>query len=60
MLAPPAKQAISRDILRLEEALSDTLGMTAQVQTNRQGPPDAEFFQPDELQGLLEKLGIPL
>ncbi|MBS1184940.1 MAG: chromosome partitioning protein ParB, partial [Proteobacteria bacterium] len=31
--ATPAKQAVSRDILRLEEALSDALGMTAHVQT---------------------------
>jgi ParB family chromosome partitioning protein len=60
--AAPAKQAISRDTLRLEEALSDTLGMTAHVQTNSKGGGKLtlSFASSDELQGLLQRLGITL
>jgi len=58
----PAKTATTRDTLRLEEALSDALGMTAHVQTNKQGKGrlTLSFASHSELQGLLEKLGINL
>lgn len=57
-----SKQAVSRDILRLEEALSDALGMTAHVQANSKGSGrlTLHFGSPDELQGLLQRLGIQL
>ena len=60
--ATPIKQAVSRDILRLEEALSDTLGMTAHVQANSKGSGrlTLHFGSADELQGLLQRLGIQL
>lgn len=58
----PAKQAVSRDILRLEEALSDALGMTARVLTGSKGSGKLtlHFASADELQGLLQRLGIQL
>ena len=58
----PAKQAVSRDILRLEEALSDALGMTAHVQTGSKGGGKLtlQFGSAEELQGLLQRLGIQL
>ncbi|MEQ1663599.1 MAG: ParB/RepB/Spo0J family partition protein [Thiobacillus sp.] len=54
--------APARDLLRLEEALSDTLGMTAHVQANKQGKGrlTLNFASHAELQGLLERLGIQL
>ncbi len=57
-----SKQTVSRDILRLEEALSDALGMTAHVQANSKGSGKLtlHFGSPDELQGLLQRLGIRL
>jgi len=60
--AQPAKPAVSRDILRLEEALSDALGMTAHVQTSSKGGGKLtlHFASADELQGLLQHLGIQL
>jgi ParB family chromosome partitioning protein len=60
--AAPAKPSVSRDTLRLEEALSDALGMTAHVQTNQQGRGrlTLHFASADELQGLLQRLGIQL
>ncbi|MGK2951478.1 MAG: ParB/RepB/Spo0J family partition protein [Thiobacillus sp.] len=60
--AKPAKQAVSRDLLRLEEALSDALGMTAHVQSNSKGSGKLTllFASADELQGLLQRLGIQL
>ncbi len=60
--ASPAKQPASRDVLRLEEALSDALGMTAHVHTNKQGKGrlTLSFASHTELLGLLEKLGISL
>ncbi len=60
--ALPAKQAASRDTLRLEEALADTLGMTAHVQTHSKGGGKLtlHFGSADELQGLLQRLGIQL
>ena len=56
------KAPVSRDTLRLEEALSDTLGMTAHVHTNNKGGGrlTLNFASADELQGLLERLGITL
>jgi len=59
---PPAKQAVSRDTLRLEEALSDALGMTAHVQTNSKGSGKVtlHFASAEELQGLLQRLAIQL
>jgi ParB family chromosome partitioning protein len=58
----PARQAVSRDILRLEEALSDVLGMTAHVQTGSKGSGKLtlQFGSAEELQGLLQRLGIQL
>jgi ParB family chromosome partitioning protein len=58
----PAGHAVSRDLLRLEEALSDMLGMTAHVQTNSRGRGKLtlQFASVDELQGLLQRLGIQL
>jgi len=55
-------QAVSRDTLRLEEALSDALGMTAHVQTSRTGKGrlTLNFASADELDGLLQRLGIRL
>jgi len=60
--AAAAQPAASRDVLRLEEALSDALGMTAHVQANKQGKGrlTLSFASHAELQGLLEKLGISL
>jgi ParB family chromosome partitioning protein len=60
--ATPARQAQSRDILRLEEALSDALGMTAHVHTGSKGGGrlTLQFASADELQGLLQRLGIQL
>ncbi|MCA1978839.1 MAG: ParB/RepB/Spo0J family partition protein [Thiobacillus sp.] len=60
--APAQPRQKSRDILRLEEALSDALGMTARVQTGRNGSGSVSFAfgSAQELQGLLEKLGIRL
>ena len=57
-----AKRAVSRDTLRLEEALSDALGMTAHVQTNSKGGGKLtlHFASAEELQGLLQHLGIQL
>jgi ParB family chromosome partitioning protein len=58
----PAKQAVSRDVLRLEEALADTLGMTAHIQTSSKGSGKLtlHFGSADELQGLLQRLGIQM
>lgn len=58
----PARPAVSRDLLRLEEALSDALGMTAQVRTrsNGGGKLTLQFASADQLQGLLQRLGIQL
>lgn len=60
--ATPARQAVSRDVIRLEEALADALGMTARVQTNHRGSGKLtlHFASADELQGLLQRLGIAL
>ncbi|MEW6589537.1 MAG: ParB/RepB/Spo0J family partition protein [Pseudomonadota bacterium] len=62
--APAAKPAkpVSRDLLRLEEALSDALGMTAHVQTTKKGGGKLTlaFGSAEELDGLLARLGIRL
>lgn len=60
--ATPVKQAVSRDVIRLEEALADALGMTAHVQTNQKGSGKLtlHFASADELQGLLQRLRIAL
>ena len=60
--ATPAKQSVSRDVLRLEEALSDALGMTAHIQVRGKGGGKLtlQFANPEELQGLLDRLGIRL
>ncbi|HJX58067.1 MAG TPA: chromosome partitioning protein ParB, partial [Thiobacillus sp.] len=61
-VAAPAKQAVSRDVIRLEEALSDALGMTAHVHTSNKGGGrlTLHFASAEELQGLLQRLGIQL
>lgn len=61
-VAAAQKKSPSRDILRLEEALSDALGMTAQVTTTRNGGGrlTLRFASADELDGLLTRLGIRL
>jgi ParB family chromosome partitioning protein len=58
----PAKAEPARDLVRLEEALSDTLGMTARVQAGSKGGGKLtlQFASHDELQGLLQRLGIHL
>jgi len=63
--APTVKMAgpaATRDTLRLEEALSDVLGMTARVQTTKHGGGKVTlaFGSAAELDGLLERLGIRL
>ncbi len=57
----PAKRTVPRDIRRLEEALSETLGMEAKVQLARKGGRlTLHFADTDQLQGMLEKLGIQM
>ncbi|MHB1353369.1 MAG: ParB/RepB/Spo0J family partition protein [Thiobacillus sp.] len=60
--APREKPKVSRDTLRLEEALSDALAMTARVQPDRKGGGKLtlQFGSFDALQGLLQRLGIEL
>ncbi|HMM47717.1 MAG TPA: ParB/RepB/Spo0J family partition protein [Thiobacillaceae bacterium] len=60
---PQARQpAASRDAERLEEALSDALGMTARIHSGSKGNGTLtlRFASAEELQGLLERLGIRL
>jgi len=61
-VAAVKKTPVSRDILRLEEALSDALGMTAHVTTTRSGGGrlTLRFASADELEGLLARLDIRL
>ncbi len=61
-VAAPAKHKVPRDIIRLEEALSDALGMTAHVQTSAKGSGrlTLHFASAEELEGLLLRLGIRL
>lgn len=58
----PAKKTVPRDIRRLEEALSDRLGLSAQVQVNAKGAGrlTLSFAGHEQLQGVLELLGIAL
>lgn len=57
----PVKKTVSRDIRRLEEALSEVLGMEAKVHMGRKGGRlTISFADADQLQGMLEKLGINL
>ena len=56
-----AKKSVPRDIRRLEEALSETLGMEARIHMSRHGGRlSLGFSDAEQLQGLLEKLGIAL
>ena len=57
----PVKKAVSRDIRRLEEALSETLGMQATIHTGRQGGRlQLNFANIEQLQTLIDKLGLTL
>jgi ParB family transcriptional regulator, chromosome partitioning protein len=58
----PAKKSVSRDIRRLEEAVSDRLGLAAHVQVNAKGAGKLtlSFSSHEQLQGVLEQLGISL
>jgi ParB family chromosome partitioning protein len=60
--ATTAKKVVSRDIRRLEDALSDRLGLAARVQVNAKGAGklSLNFTSHEQLQGLLEQLGIVL
>ncbi len=62
-LNPPVKkgraaQGVDRDLLRLEEDLSDSLGATVKIAANRKGAGNLtiRFGSLDQLDGLLEKL----
>ena len=62
-LNPPAKKAADRkpdrDLLRLEEELSDRLGATVKISANRKGGGSLSirFGSLDQLDGLLARLG---
>jgi ParB family chromosome partitioning protein len=59
--AKAAKKPVPRDIRRLEEALSETLGMEARVHMSRHGGRlTLVFADAEQVQGMLEKLGITL
>ena len=59
--ARAAKKSVPRDIRRLEETLSETLGMEARVHMSRHGGRlTLVFSDAEQLQGMLEKLGIAL
>lgn len=59
--AKSAKKSVPRDIRRLEEALSDSLGMEARVHMSHHGGRlTLVFSDADQLQGMLDKLGIAL
>jgi len=59
--ARAAKKSVPRDIRRLEETLSETLGMEARVHMSRHGGRlTLTFSDAEQLQGMLEKLGISL
>jgi len=59
-LNPPktSEKAVDRDVLRLEEELSDLLGTNVRVLTNKQGAGriSIEFGDLDQLEGLLGRL----
>ena len=61
ILNPPAKAAekpVDRDLLRLQEELSDTLGAAVAIRSNRKGAGKItiEFSGLDQLEGILGKL----
>ncbi len=57
----PVKKSVPRDIRRLEEAVSEALGMEAKVQlAHKGGRLTLHFSDAEQLQGMLEKLGIQL
>jgi ParB family chromosome partitioning protein len=58
----PAVTTASRDIQRLEDALSDRLGLAAHIQVNAKGTGKLTlgFTSHEQLQGMLEQLGIQL
>jgi ParB family chromosome partitioning protein len=57
----PVRKAVPRDIRRLEEALSESLGMEAKIHLARKGGRlSLAFADADQLQGMLGKLGIVL
>ena len=62
--APARAQAKSRDLVRMEEALSDRLTATVEIRLQRktargqQGEISIAFGSLDELNGLLDKLGV--
>jgi ParB family chromosome partitioning protein len=60
--AHPVPSGPTRDTLRLEEVLSDTLGMTAQLHSGKKGSGKLtlHFGSAEELQGLLQRLGIQM
>ncbi len=59
--AKARKKSVPRDIRRLEEALSETLGMEAKVHMSRNGGRlTLGFADAEQLQVLVEKLGISL
>lgn len=55
---PAAAKPVDRDLLRLEEELSDTLGASVAVRANKKGAGHVtiEFGDLEQLEGLLEKL----
>ncbi|MCK9283870.1 MAG: ParB/RepB/Spo0J family partition protein [Rhodocyclaceae bacterium] len=61
-LHPPAQKAnssvVDRDVLRLEEDLSDSLGATVKISTNRKGAGSltVRFGSLDQLDGILARL----
>ena len=56
--APPAADKPDRDLLRLQEELSDILGAQVAIRTNRQGAGkiQIEFGNLDQLEGILQRL----
>ena len=60
-LKPPKKpedRKPDRDLLRLQEELSDTLGAQVAIRTNKQGAGkiQIEFGNLDQLEGILQRL----
>ncbi len=55
---PPRSATKDRDVERLEEALSDSLGTTVRITANRKGAGRVtiEFSNLDQLEGILERL----
>ncbi|MDR2837520.1 MAG: ParB/RepB/Spo0J family partition protein [Azonexus sp.] len=55
---PPAPQPINRDLLRLQEELSDTIGANVAIHSNKKGAGKItiEFGDLDQLEGILGRL----